>query len=154
MSQTSAHKSQPDSWVVAQPPEESTSGFFLKLKSSEWTLRILTCMVSGGCVASESQWWVWVARWATVSEVTLWKMWAVAVTPLLQWPRKEMCTSWSLYVSAAGSCERLGERRSAPCCPPGWTSGMSLVAMTETGWKWRIILDSYLFLLRIYPLIS
>ena len=59
MSQTSALKSQPDFWIVAQQPEESTTRFFLKLRSSEWTLRTRTCMVSGDCVVSESQQWGW-----------------------------------------------------------------------------------------------
>ena len=66
MSQTSALESQPDSWVVAQQPEESTSLFFLKLKSSEWTLRTLTCTVSEDHLASESQQWLWDVRWTTV----------------------------------------------------------------------------------------
>ena len=57
MSQTSALESQPDSWVMAQQPEESTSLFFLKLKSIAWTLRTLTCTVSEGHLASESQQW-------------------------------------------------------------------------------------------------
>lgn len=56
-SQTSTHESQPDSWVVTQQPEESTSVFSSKLKSSEWTLRTLTRAVSEDHVASEPQQW-------------------------------------------------------------------------------------------------
>lgn len=46
MNQTSAHKSQPGSFSVDQQSEELTYMFSLKLRSSGWTLRTLTCMVS------------------------------------------------------------------------------------------------------------
>ncbi|XP_069915517.1 protein ITPRID1 isoform X3 [Oryctolagus cuniculus] len=40
MNQTSVHKSQPDSWIVAQWPEGSTPMFSLRLKSNGFLLRI------------------------------------------------------------------------------------------------------------------
>ena len=81
MSQTSALESQPDSWVMAQQPEESTSLFFLKLKSSAWTLRTLTCTVSEGHLASESQQWLWEFRWTTVLGRMGQEICAVAINP-------------------------------------------------------------------------
>ena len=102
MSQTSALESQPDSWVVAQQPEESTSVFFLKLKSSEWTLRTLTCTVSEDHLASESQQWPWEVRWTTVLGGMGQEICAVAIKPRAQWLQTEtdlcldnsLCSLW------------------------------------------------------------
>lgn len=122
-SQTSTHESQPDSWVVTQQPEESTSVFSSKLKSSEWTLRTLTRTVSEDRVASEPQQWQWTVRWATVLGGMGQEICTIAINPNISVAsNRNQFMSWSLSMPTADWCIFWEEERSVPWCfPYPWT---------------------------------
>jgi hypothetical protein len=149
MSQTSAHKFHPGSLVVVQQPEVSTSMFFLKLRSSEWTLRTLTCMVSkdhlpfassNGNESMEHHFVRWV-RLIDCEKVTF--------NPLLLGFKTEKIYFFDHFTCLLCFVYIWQNDISTPYCPlwiicpiptPIWTA---LVAVTRKGWcKWRTILSS------------